>query len=43
MESDHVQPEELIELGAASERTLGADGKFIDYVGMMDNWGISND
>jgi hypothetical protein len=43
MERDQVQPEELIELGAASERTLGSDGKFIDYVGMMNHWGISKD
>lgn len=43
MERDQVQPDELIEQGTASERTLGSEGKFIDYVGMRDHWGISND
>lgn len=43
MERDQLQPEELIDLGAATERTLGAEGKVVDYVGMMDTWGISTD
>jgi len=33
----------LVDLGAASRRTLGADGKVTDFVRMLDHWGISND
>lgn len=43
MEREQARQEELVDLGAASEATLGADGKLIDFVGMMDQWGISND
>ncbi len=43
MEREREQPEQLVDLGAASERTLGAEGKVSDLVGMMDHWGISND
>lgn len=33
----------LVDLGAASRRTLGADGPFTDFVRMLDHWGISRD
>ena len=43
MERDVEQPEEAIDLGAASEQTLGAEGKVTDLVGMIEHWGIVND
>ena len=43
MEQENVHPTEPVDLGAASAKTLGAAGKVIDYVGMMEHWGISND
>jgi hypothetical protein len=43
MERDVEQPEEAIDLGAASEQTLGAEGKVTDLVGMIEHWGIGNE
>lgn len=33
----------LVDLGVASRRTLGADGKVTDFVRMIEHWGISRD
>jgi hypothetical protein len=33
----------LVDLGAASRRTLGAEGQFTDFVRMLDHWGIARD
>lgn len=33
----------LVDLGAASKRTLGAVGNYTDFVRMLDHWGISRD
>ena len=33
----------LVDLGAASKRTLGATGEYTDFVRMLDHWGISRD
>jgi len=41
MERNKTQP--IIDLGAASKRTLGAEGKVTDFVRMMEHWGISRD
>lgn len=43
MEREQEQLEQLVDLGAATEQTLGAEGKVTDLVGMMDHSGISND
>ena len=43
MEREQVQPARLIDLGPATEQTLGAEGKITDFVAMMDHWGISDD
>jgi hypothetical protein len=43
MERDVEQPEEAIDLGAASEQTLGAEGKVTDLVGMIEHWAFGND
>jgi hypothetical protein len=32
-----------IDLGRATERTLGSTGQYPDLVRMMDHWGISRD
>jgi hypothetical protein len=32
-----------MQLGAATRRTLGADGNYTDFVRMLDHWGISRD
>lgn len=42
MERDNEQ-HVLIDLGAASEQTLGADGRFSDLVGEIPQTGISDD
>lgn len=42
MERDYEQ-HELIDLGAASEQTLGATGDFPDLVGRIEQTGISDD
>jgi len=33
----------ILDLGAATKRTLGATGDYTDFVRMLDNWGISRD
>jgi hypothetical protein len=33
----------LVDLGTASRRTLGAEGKVTDFVRMIEHWGISRD
>lgn len=33
----------LVDLGAASKRTLGSVGDYTDFVRMRDHWGISRD
>ncbi len=43
MEREQVQPERLIDLGAVSEKTLGKEGRYVDFIGMMEQWGISKD
>lgn len=42
MERD-TERQELVDLGAASEQTLGADGKYIDFVRDLETTGISDD
>lgn len=42
MERDNQQLE-LVELGAASEQTLGAKGDLTDFVREIPNTGISDD
>lgn len=42
MERDN-QEHELVELGAASEQTLGADGYSIDFVRELPKTGISDE
>lgn len=43
MERENEKAGVLIDLGAASSQTLGADGAFIDFVRLMNHWGISID
>ena len=38
----HNRAERPVDLGAASKRTQGTEGKFTDLVGMMEHWGISS-
>lgn len=33
----------VVELGSASQRTLGATGPYPDFVRTMDQWGIARD
>lgn len=33
----------IVDLGAATKRTLGATGDYTDFVRMQNNWGISRD
>ncbi len=42
MERDNQQ-HDLIDLGSASEQTLGATGRFPDLVGEIEQTGISDD
>lgn len=39
----HKSKSSLIDLGAASKRTLGATGAYTDFVRMLDHWGLSRD
>lgn len=43
MKDDNEPAGELIDLGAVSQETLGADGMATDFVRYMDQWGISKD
>ena len=42
MEREKEQ-QELIDLGAASEQTLGAEGRYFDLVGEIPPTGLSDD
>jgi hypothetical protein len=37
------RPQERVDLGRASERTLGSTGDYPDFVRTMEHWGIARD
>lgn len=41
MKRQHLR--QVVDLGVASKRTLGAVGDYTDFVRMLDHWGISRD
>lgn len=43
MERDSNQSATPIDLGNASQQTLGGNGEMIDFVRFMEHWGISRD
>ena len=43
MSKSKQQNQRRIDLGRASERTLGATGDYPDFVRTMEHWGIARD